>query len=326
MNTTLVSIVLLNWNGEKYINDCIESVINQTYKNIEYIIVDNGSTDLSLDIISEKYSNLRIIKNETNLGFAQGMNIGIMASSGEFVLLLNLDVYLKDDYIEKAISLFENDKYLGCVGGIEFKWTKDGFINEHLASSGPFFLKKRIQLFPDTTLRNNSCYAFGVTGSYPVFRKSVIDDLITVSGHFFDPLFQTGWEDTDVRFRLFWRGWKTLYSPELVGWHVGSGSADSKMTILAKTLDYQQRIFRNRMYVIGKFPDKLKNQLRFFLYIANFLIIPYFMFKSPKSLIALYSAHKEVKKNRLHISLQQSLIQKTANVEVDEIFKYFKKF
>ena len=50
------------------------------------------------------------------------------------------------------------------------------------------------------------------------------------------------------------------------------------------------------------------------------------MFKSPKSLIALYSAHKEVKKNRLHISLQQSLIQKTANIEVDEIFKYFKKF
>jgi hypothetical protein len=98
------------------------------------------------------------------------------------------------------------------------------------------------------------------------------------------------------------------------------------MRLIDKTLDYQQRIFRNRMYVIGKFPDKLKNRLRFFLYIANLLIIPYFLFKSPKSLKVLYSATKEVKKNRLHISRQQSLIQKTAIVEVDEIFKYFKKF
>jgi GT2 family glycosyltransferase len=326
LNTPLVSIVLLNWNGEKYIKDCIESIINQTYKNIEYIIVDNGSTDLSLDIISEKYSHLRIIKNETNLGFAEGMNTGIAVSSGEYILLLNLDVYLRDDYVAKAVDLFKEDKSLGCVGGIEYKWSEKGFIDQHLPSSGPYYLKKRVQLFSDTNLLNKSCYAFGVTGSLPVFRKAAVEDLLTISGHFFDPLFQTGWEDTDVRFRLFWRGWKTLYSPDLVGWHVGSGSADSKVRLIDKTLDYQQRIFRNRMYVIGKFPDKLKKRLRFFLYIANFLIIPYFMFRSPKSLIALYSAHKEVKKNSLPISLQQNLIQKTANVEVDEIFKYFKKF
>src|ERR1035437_9645327 len=107
-----VTVVLLNWNGLEYIEKCVESIFKQTYSNIELIIVDNGSTDFSLDVISRKYPDLQILKNETNLGFAQGMNTGITASSGEFVLLLNLDVYLKDDYVAKAISLFEKDKSL----------------------------------------------------------------------------------------------------------------------------------------------------------------------------------------------------------------------
>ena len=175
-------------------------------------------------------------------------------------------------------------------------------------------------------MRNESCYAFGVTGSFPIFQRAVIDDLITVSGHFFDPLFQTGWEDTDVRFRLFWRGWKTLYSPELIGWHVGSSSANSKMRLVDKSLQYKQRIFRNRMYVIGKFPGKLKRRLRFYLPISYILIILYFLFRSPKSLLALYRAQLEVKKNKLPISIQQGLIEKSAIVDVDEILKYFKKF
>jgi len=321
-----VTVVLLNWNGLEYIEKCIESVFKQTYSNVELIIVDNGSTDNSLEIVSRKYPDLQIIRIENNIGFAQGMNTGIKASSGVFILLLNLDVYLKEDYISKAIGLFENDEYLGCVGGIEFKWTKDGFINEHLASSGPFFLKKRIQLYPDATLKDQSCYAFGVTGSYPVFRRTVIDDLINVSGYFFDPLFQTGWEDTDVRFRMFWRGWKTFFSPELIGWHVGSSSADSKSRLIDKSFQYQQRIFRNRMYVIGKFPCRLKSRLAFTLSISNLLIISYFLFRSPKSLLALNRANQEFRKNKLSVSNQQSLIEKSATVAVDEIFKFFKKF
>ncbi len=321
-----VSIVLLNWNGSSYIEKCVESVFNQTYENIEFIIVDNGSTDSSLELILKTYSNITIIKNEFNLGFAQGMNLGISLSSGEYILLLNLDVYLRSDYVVNAVSLLRNDGSLGCVGGVEYKWSKEGFIDEHLPSSGPYYLKRRIQLFADHKKLDESCYAFGVTGSFPVFRKSAIDDLINISGHFFDPLFQTGWEDTDVRFRLFWRGWKTLYSQDLVGWHVGSGSANSKIRLIDKPLDYQKRIFRNRMYVIGKFPKELLDKLRIYLFLTNLLIFPYYVFISPRSLFALFLSYKEFKEQKKEIYYRQQLIESSINVKIDTIFEFFKKF
>jgi GT2 family glycosyltransferase len=321
-----VSVILLNWNGMPYIEKCVESVFKQTCCNdLELIVVDNGSSDGSLEIIRE-YDNVILIRNSTNLGFAGGMNAGIKAARGEYILPLNLDVYLREDYIENALKLIENDPYIACVGGIEYLWGKEGFVDIHLESSGPYFLKKRIQIFIDKKLRDKEVSCFGVTGSFPLIRMAAVTDLVSVSGHFFDPLFETGWEDTDVRFRLFWRGWKTVFSPRLVGWHVGSGSADAKLNLIDKPYEYQKRIFRNRAFVISKFPRELSKRLKIHLLVAEALILPYYFLISPRSAHACIAAKKDLVKYKNLLSERQRNIQKSITADPLEVMKFFQKF
>src|SRR4030067_987369 len=125
MVTPLVTVIVLNWNGVRYLPSCIESVHQQTYKAIEIIVVDNGSTDDSVRLLSDNYPEIRIAANDENLGFAQGMNKGIDIMRSEFVLLLNEDCYLDPDFISNGIQEFYADSSLAWVGGLVFEW-KDG--------------------------------------------------------------------------------------------------------------------------------------------------------------------------------------------------------
>jgi len=109
LKSPLISIITITLNAEKYLEQTIQSVLNQTYKNIEYIVVDGGSTDGTLGII-EKYENaIDHIISEKDEGIADAMNKGIALSTGAYVLFLHSDDYFKsNDVLEKAIELFED--------------------------------------------------------------------------------------------------------------------------------------------------------------------------------------------------------------------------
>jgi len=325
-NKLLVSVLILNWNGDKYIHDCVKSVINQTYKNIEIIIIDNNSTDGSFEKIRSKYPNLKYIKNKKNLGYAEGMNVGIQASSGDYVMLLGYDVYLSTNYIEKCIKRIEIDNSLGIIAGPEYAWIDGEKTNKHLPSSGAYYLKKRLQV---GIYRNRDLeqIAFGVTGSFPIIRRALLDDLYNVSGYYFDKAFETGWEDTDMRFRAMLRGWKTLYYPKVHAWHVGSASDNGNIRLIDKSFDYQKRIFRNRMYVIEKnLPSNIKKWLNPYLCLSNILMYIYFFFISRKSLKAIALAKKEFKENLDILNVKKKDILDNVLVTDKEIKQYFKKF
>src|SRR5258706_4923239 len=101
----LVSVVVLSWNGGAFLFDCISSVLHQSYSRIELIVVDNGSTDGTSRQLAERLpSSVTILLNGSNLGFAKGMNVGIAASKGEYVLCLNQDVVLEDTFIERCVN------------------------------------------------------------------------------------------------------------------------------------------------------------------------------------------------------------------------------
>lgn len=124
----LISIITITLNADKYINQTIQSVLNQTYKNIEYIVVDGGSTDGTLGII-EKYKNaIDHIISEIDEGIADAMNKGLALSTGEYVLFLHSDDYLKqNDILEKAIQFFnESSDIITCniLYGKQFKICK----------------------------------------------------------------------------------------------------------------------------------------------------------------------------------------------------------
>jgi GT2 family glycosyltransferase len=321
-----ISVILLNWNGSKYIFDCIKSVINQTYKNIEVILVDNNSTDGSIEKIQNKYPYFKYILNSDNLGYAEGMNVGIRIAKGDYIMLLGYDVYLSTDYIEKAIERIKKDKKIGIIAGPEFAWVKGRKTNKHLPSSGAYYLKKRIQvgIYKD---RNKERYAFGVTGSFPLIRKKLLDDLYNVSGYYFDKDFETGWEDTDLRFRALFRGWKTLYYPKIKAWHVGSASDNENFRLIEKSLDYQKRIFRNRLYVIEKnFPKEIKKWLKPYIWITDILMYFYYTVISGKSIKAINLAKKEFKENLQDVRKKRTNIVNNILITIEEIKKQFIKF
>ena len=321
-----VTIILLNWNGLKYVEKCVESVINQTHENIEFIIVDNASTDGSIQKIQKKYQLFRYILNKSNWGFAKGMNQGIEISKGKYVLLLNNDVYLDSNYIKEGLSRIQKDEKIGFIGGLEYIWKDDKLTDKLHISCGPMYLRKRMQM-----TRKNNFYdeqvCFGITGSFPIVRKKMLDDIFSVSGYYFDEDFETGWEDTDMRFRAFLRGWGTLYYPKIRAWHVLSASDEGKIRLTQKNSKYQVRIFRNRYFVILKnLPTEINKWLRIHLFLAEIIMVPYYLFLYHRTFLSLISAKKEYRNKKKIMLEKRKKIQENILINLDELKKMFIEF
>ena len=111
----LVSIIILNYNGNEFLENCIESIFRETEQKFELIIVDNNSPDKSGEKLSKKYESCKFILNQKNLGVSEGLNIGINNSSGSHIILLNNDLivapkwldYLFEAYEEKGSALYQ---------------------------------------------------------------------------------------------------------------------------------------------------------------------------------------------------------------------------
>lgn len=116
MNQDLLSILIVNYNGENFLNNCINS-IQENCQGIafEILVVDNNSSDKSIDLIKKNFPEVKIIENNENLGFAKGNNIGVNRSIGNYILLLNNDTILLDPVLP-AIELFRTDTSIGIVG------------------------------------------------------------------------------------------------------------------------------------------------------------------------------------------------------------------
>ncbi|MBI2267473.1 MAG: glycosyltransferase [Armatimonadetes bacterium] len=120
MTIPLVSVIVVNWNGQAYLDECFKALKTQTFTDFEIILVDNGSTDGSLDLVEERYHDLvTIIRNPANLGFAKGNNVGILASKGKYVATLNNDTWVDPRWLEELVRAAENDEDIGmCASKI----------------------------------------------------------------------------------------------------------------------------------------------------------------------------------------------------------------
>lgn len=128
--TKLVSIIIPCYNQEKYITDAIMSAENQTYKDIEIVFIDDCSTDGSLEVANElkkKYTNIVVLKNETNLGVVDSRNKAIDVAKGFYILPLDGDDTIEPTYIEKAVKVFDENP---DVGFVYCKARKFGAVNE----------------------------------------------------------------------------------------------------------------------------------------------------------------------------------------------------
>ena len=199
-----VFIVILNYNGKAVIKNCLTSVFKVAYPNFEVVLVDNNSTDGSLELAKANFSKINFIKNEENLGFATGNNIGIrfaLERMADFVLVLNNDTEVDKDFLTKLVSVAQLDETIGLLSPVIFNgqtkqiWFSGGKIN---------WLKMRTEHINIVQTEDYYPSSF-ITGCSMLVRSAVFKKI-----GLFDEDFFLYWEDADFSFRANKAGFKNM--------------------------------------------------------------------------------------------------------------------
>lgn len=226
MDFPLVSVIIVNWNGAKYLPACLSALIQQTYTPLEVVIVDNASTDDSCQMIEtfqhrhQEFRPLMLLRNSCNEGFCRGNNQGIQHSHGDFVLLLNADVTLAADFIARLVQLMLSDRGIGIALGK----LVSGENTSNLDSTGIVILKNRRALDRGQGEEDRGQYdvreeVFGASGAACLYRKTMLEQIAYSGEEYLDELFFAYKEDVDLSWRARLAGWKCVYAPEAVGIH-----------------------------------------------------------------------------------------------------------
>lgn len=210
-----VSIIIPNWNGLIHLKGCLDSISAQTYKPLETIIVDNGSTDGSFEYVRRYYSQVHILGLSRNHGFAYAVNRGIEAARGDFVALLNNDTELDVRWLEEMASALNNDSTLGSVACKMLNFDRRAIIDSVGDGISPFGspYSRAIGKHDEGTYDKEEL-VFGVCAGAALYRKIVFD----VVGYM-DEDFVTYYEDVDFSFRMQLAGFKCLYIPRAICYH-----------------------------------------------------------------------------------------------------------
>lgn len=220
----LVSIIIVNYNGKKWLKKLFDSLLSQTFVHFEIIFVENGSTDDSLEFVKNNYKDerIRIVKSEKNLGFAGGNNLALQYVKGEYVLLLNNDTWLTKNYLEKFIEAFleipnagsiqskmilmNNEDKLDVCGSY---WSDSSFLY-HYGYGQDQSLERYNKAMP----------FFSNKGASMMVRKDVIDKV-----GFLDDDFWSYYEETDLCHRIWLAGYECWYYPKAVMYHAMGGTS-----------------------------------------------------------------------------------------------------
>jgi GT2 family glycosyltransferase len=226
MTKDLVSVTLVTYNSGRFIKRCLESVLEQKYPNLEVIVIDNASTDCTVDLLEQFQDTCRIYHNTENAGFAAAQNQAIALSSGEWVLALNPDMLLLPDFIQELVAAGQLDQKIGTVCGklLTIQATFDLPEKQLIDSTGIYFTPMLRHLDRGSQQVDNGHYlnfeyVFGATAAAALYRREMIDD-ISIQGEFFDPDFFVYREDADVAWRAQLLGWRCIYTPLARGYHV----------------------------------------------------------------------------------------------------------
>ena len=209
-------IVVPNWNGKETLGACLDSLLNQSVAAY-VVVVDNGSSDGSVDFITTHYPEVHMIVNQRNLGFAGGVNCGIcqaLDQNAEFVALFNNDAVADNHWLEQLLKEAEGHPGAGIITG-----KLVSFDRKFLDSTGDMYTNWGLP-YPrgrddkDLDKYDQSRDIFGASGGASLFRTVVFKEI-----GLFDEDFFAYYEDIDLSFRAQLAGWKVRYAPQAVAYH-----------------------------------------------------------------------------------------------------------
>jgi len=216
----LISVIIVNYNGKKFLSDCLNSIFHQTYFPFEVIMVDNASHDGSVEYVQQNFPGVKMFSQSTNLGFAGGTNEGIRQAGGEFILTLNNDTIITPDFIDELAQPMVSDPSVGmCASKMIFP---DGRINSTaicISRSGAAWDRGMGE--PDHGQYDVVEEVFGACAGAALYRRIMLDEI-----GLFDEDFFLYMEDVDLAFRARLSGWKCMYVPLAQVIHVHGGTAE----------------------------------------------------------------------------------------------------
>lgn len=217
IDKNIISIVILNWNGLEFLRRCIPSVVKAVDiygNNCEIIVLDNGSSDRSIDYLKSNFSQAKTISLKENLGFASGMNIGVREARGDIVIGLNNDVIVEEDFIAPLVRHFDGNGNIFAVACKMLLWDKKTL--NFAQAVGRFRLGIFRKTYQQPNMATHTLYACG--GAFAVDKKKFLE----LGG--FDEDMIIYWEDLDLCYRAWKQGYKTIYEPRSLVYHKFHGS------------------------------------------------------------------------------------------------------
>lgn len=249
----LVSFVILNWNGLDDTLRCLDSIRQQTIKNFEVIVVDNGST-------AEQKAALRSIKDiglidfPKNTGFTGGQIAAYKTSSGKFIALINNDAVIAKDWAEKAVGVMRHNRKAAALGGRAYQWDEEKGQKPFDETSNYYSYQviSPISAHAKTvTYGDSECRVNSISGSGVLIRRKAIEQV----GYFYNRFFAY-YEETDLFARFKRAGWQIIYSPDVRVWHQIAKSTRSKPRFYLYQMHRNRFIFALRNFdspFLGKF-------------------------------------------------------------------------
>ena len=209
MDNPLVSVIIVNYNGKRHLEKCLESLMNVDYEKYEVILVDNNSTDNSVEFVKNVHPSVIIIKLDNNYGFAEPNNIGAKNAKGELLLFLNNDTVVNPNFIREMVKVLNQDSEIAICQSLLLK------PNGEVESSGDFIdILGRAYMSKEKETKVKEI--FSARGASMMVRKKMFWEL---GG--FDKNFFASFEDIDLSWRAWIWGYKIVLVPNSIVYHTG---------------------------------------------------------------------------------------------------------
>jgi GT2 family glycosyltransferase len=236
MSTPKITIIIVTWNSMRYLFDCLESLMHQTFRDFSVLVIDNGSKDNTVEFIRSYYPTAAVLQNFKNVGFSKAYNQGIKMSKSEYVLVLNHDVILNENFLSELILFANSHPQAGSFGGKVLKlYSQDvdpvngggglrSAVKSDIIDSTGLVIYKNRQVVDrgegekDEGQYNRTEQVFGISGACVMYRRQALED-VKIKDEYFDNSFFAYKEDIDLAWRLRLYGWESWYISTAVVYH-----------------------------------------------------------------------------------------------------------
>ncbi len=301
------SVIVVNWNGLSYLDKCLASLQRQTYRNFETILVDNGSTDGSVGYVRKNFPKVKIIQNERNLGFAEGVNIGVLNAGGKYIALLNNDAVADKNWLYYLVKTIKSNALYGSVSSASYNKYGGKKHPVYIGTSGFFGQNVILKIFKkgDKAKKKGAIDVFGMAGGACIFRNP--------SRAVFDKDYFAYSEDTAYGWLMRLKGYHNKLDLKSVVYHEGEATGRK---LKSKKIFLQER---NRLLNVFIYYHWFTLLRLFPLLILNVLSITLFDFKN---ILPRVRARLWVFFNFPAVLRKRSEAQSCRKVSDKEIIKY----